>query len=120
MPECQGGGWFSPHEDMFVICADCGGRTCPTCDTEMHAGLSCAQAATNRARAAANAAQAQAHAQAAESQAVEEKRRQDEATANYIQQQTKHCPQCGIATEKVSGCDHMTCTPLYQQVILLS
>lgn len=33
----------------------------------------------------------------------------DEASAAFIQESSKPCPQCGVNTQKISGCNHMTC-----------
>ena len=33
----------------------------------------------------------------------------DEASAAFIQESSKPCPQCGVHIHKTDGCNHMTC-----------
>ena len=75
------------EEDSYIICHQCGGRTCTSCDIPWHPDLSCAEVVSRRAQA-----------QAA-----------DEASSKYLSSHTKLCPNCGIRGTKVKGCDHMTC-----------
>jgi len=45
----------------------------------------------------------------AEVVAQRERRDQDEASAHWIEEHTKPCPNCGVPIEKVGGCDDMYC-----------
>lgn len=74
-----------------MICGECGGKTCLTCDTIWHPDLTCAEAVAKtktdgEARLAA-----------------------EKASANYLAGRSKLCPKCQIGGDKVEGCDHMTC-----------
>ena len=82
-------------KDSFMICRDCSGRTCLNCNTEMHAGLTCAEIAEQK------------------TDTEEQVREQEAQTKEALKQlNTKHCPntKCGITTQKIDGCDHMLCT----------
>lgn len=69
-------------------CQECHHRTCITCDTEMHPGISCCEKSAER-----EAAQ-QTH---------------ELATTGYLKTQAKTCPGCEAPSQKTGGCDHMTC-----------
>lgn len=71
-----------------MICVECGGRTCITCDIIWHPSETCADIAARR----------------AETQAADEI-----AATRYLTTNVKLCPRCNVRGEKVSGCDHMTC-----------
>lgn len=80
----------------FFTCAKCNYRSCYSCRTPVHLDETCAQH------------QAKLHSQ----QSPEERRAQ-----KYIMKKAKRCPNenCRIATQKVSGCDHMTCSQCDEQ-----
>lgn len=69
-------------------CQECHHKTCITCDTEMHPGISCREKSAER-----EAAQ-QTH---------------ELATTGYLKTQAKTCPGCEAPSQKTGGCDHMTC-----------
>lgn len=87
-PSCQSGQQCFPEEDSYMICVECRGRTCITCDIIWHPSETCANVAARR----------------AEAQAAEEA-----AATQYLTTNVKLCPRCNVRGEKVSGCDHMTC-----------
>lgn len=91
MPDCDYGQDCFADEDSFMTCSKCGGRTCIACDTVMHSGVSCAENVAQRAA------------------ADELRGTQEVASTQYINERTKTCPGCGVHSEKVSGCDHITC-----------
>lgn len=71
-----------------MVCRECGGRTCITCDVQWHPDISCTNVATKRA---------------------EERNGEEAAAGEYLTNNSKLCPQCHIRGEKVNGCDHMSC-----------
>ena len=75
-----------------MICVECKGRTCITCDTIWHPSETCQEIAARRA-------------EAREAEAA--------ATTKYLTENVKVCPRCNVPGEKVSGCDHMTCKIQY-------
>lgn len=77
-----------PDDDSYMICRECHGRTCFTCDIEWHPDISCADIAARR----------------AEAKGVEEA-----AAEIYLASKSKLCPKCKVRGAKVAGCDHMTC-----------
>ncbi len=87
-PNCRSGQECYAEHDSFMICQECHGRTCITCDTIWHPDVSCADVAARH----------------AEAQRVEEA-----AATEYLTTNVKLCPRCNVRGEKVSGCDHMTC-----------
>ncbi|KAF6233372.1 hypothetical protein HO173_008304 [Letharia columbiana] len=86
-PGCKSGQQCFP-EDTIMNCQECHRKTCITCDTEMHPGISCGNKEKER-----QAAQ-QTH---------------EEATTGYLKTQAKMCPGCQAPSQKTGGCDHMTC-----------
>lgn len=42
--------------------------------------------------------------------AWKKKMQDDSETYNWLKSNTKDCPQCGKATEKNGGCNHISCT----------
>ena len=90
MPGCDYGQDCFADEDSFMACPKCGGRTCIECDTVLHSGVSCAEDAAQRA-------------------ADELHSAQELASTQYLSEETKSCPGCGVHSVKVSGCDHITC-----------
>lgn len=89
-PGCQSGQQCFP-EDTIMNCQACRHQTCITCDIEMHRGDSCRERAEEH-----EAAQ----------------RTQELATTRYIKTQAKACPGCNAPSQKIGGCDHMTCKAL--------
>ena len=71
-----------------MVCSECNGRTCITCDTIWHHSETCADIAARRAEA---------------------QRTEEAAATQYLTTNVKLCPRCNVRGEKVSGCDHMTC-----------
>ena len=71
-----------------MSCQECHRKTCITCDTEMHFGVSCQDKAGER-------------------EAAQQARELD--TANYLKKRAKKCPGCSAPTEKTGGCDHVIC-----------
>ena len=69
-------------------CQECHHKTCITCDTEMHIGISCRE-------------------KAEEYEATQKV--QELATAGYLETQAKACPGCKAPSQKTGGCDHMNC-----------
>ena len=88
--ECQSGQQCFPDEDSYIICRECGGHTCITCDTQWHPGVTCAEIQERGARA-------------------DERNAEENAAAEYLAKQSKLCPNCRIRGQKTAGCDHMTC-----------
>lgn len=86
-PGCNSGQQCFP-EDTIMNCQECHHKTCITCDTQMHFGISCREKLEER-----EAAQ----------------KLQELATAGYIKTQAKVCPGCQAPSQKTGGCDHMTC-----------
>ena len=74
-----------------MICVECRGRTCITCDIIWHPSETCADNAARRAEA---------------------QRAEEAAVTLYLTNNVKLCPRCNARGEKVSGCDHMTCKNL--------
>lgn len=74
-----------------MICRDCEGRTCITCDIQGHPGFSCDEIAARRTR-------------------TDQRHDGEEAAAEqYLMKKTKLCPKCNIRVQKAGGCDHMSC-----------
>lgn len=71
-----------------MVCRDCGGRTCITCDIQWHPGESCAEIAAKR---------------------TVEKSSEEAAAQVYLSVNSKLCPNCHIRGQKVKGCDHIKC-----------
>ena len=69
-------------------CQECHRKTCITCDTEMHPGISC-------------------HDKAVEREAAQQS--QELATKKFLGKRAKRCPGCSAPTQKTGGCDHITC-----------
>ncbi len=90
-PNCEFRQLCFPEEDSYMICNECGGRTCISCDTVWHPDVSCN---TNRERHAAELAV----------RAAEEAQAQ-----RYLRKHSQTCPNCHSRTIKNGGCDHMTC-----------
>ena len=91
---CNFGGVCNPAVDSFVICSGCNHRTCVSCETPHHDGLTCAEAKKGR---------------------VAERQREENKTENYFAENKdgiKICPnkECGAALMKSDGCDHFTCS----------
>ena len=86
-PGCQFGQQCFPKEDNYIICAQCRGRTCITCDTIWHPSQTCAEVAARRA----------------------DQGREETAAMQYLSTNVKLCPRCKVRGEKISGCDHMSC-----------
>lgn len=104
--ECTNGGYCNPQAESFFTCSVCQRRTCLSCKTIYHEGLTCAE---NREH---------MEERAAEEKAQHEGRKAEEekATADFLEKssrtgKTKVCPnkKCGGIIEKKGGCDHMTC-----------
>ena len=71
-----------------MICRDCGGRTCITCDIQWHPEISCAEITARRA---------------------EQRHSEETAAEEYLTTNSKLCPKCHVRGQKVDGCDHLTC-----------
>lgn len=69
-----------------VICI-CGSSLCFSCDQDAHGPLSCVLL-----------------------QKWKRLCKEDAATSAYMMKNTVKCPHCQISTQKISGCNHMTCT----------
>lgn len=79
----------SPDDDdnrTLIKCSSCGFDMCYECRTSFHAGISCQ---TYRAR-----------------KRIEEN---TAATEELLATMSKPCPRCGVAIQKHTGCQHMTC-----------
>ena len=87
-PGCEYGAQIS-HGDTtsWLLCSVCEGRTCISCDTVWHSGLSCEEDRRRRKRL----------------------EKDDRASEQRITKQAKMCPKCKVPGEKDSGCDHMRC-----------
>ena len=85
--ECNSGQQCFP-EDSYMICRDCGGRTCIACDTPWHPGVFCPDVQGRR---------------------TEERNSEENAAAQYLEKKSKLCPKCQIRGQRIGGCDHMTC-----------
>ena len=90
---CQSGQQCFPDEDSFMICRECHGLTCISCDVVWHPNESCAKVRTRR-NASRNA--------------------EEQASQVWLETKAKRCPTCEIPCEKRSGCNHMTCKLIFR------
>ena len=86
-PNCQSGQECYPEEDSYIICNECSGRTCITCDIAWHPEVNCAESQQRR---------------------EEERGTEEEAASGYLAANSKLCPKYQVRGEKVSDCDHVT------------
>ena len=90
---CRGLGCNSSQvcysEDSYIICSECGERTCIRCDALWHADETCDNYAAR--------------------QEEEARNLENMASTSYLERETKRCPGCGVPTEKYAGCDYITC-----------
>nr|CAG8651008.1 1151_t:CDS:2 [Entrophospora candida] len=84
-PGCGSGQIHEGGADVQIMkCHACGSKSCYTHDVPWHGGLTCEK--------------------------YDELRKVEEAaTDDYLQQETKPCPKCGIRIVKNGGCNHITC-----------
>ena len=94
LPNCSANQECFPEEDSYIICRQCGGRTCIKCDAVWHPSETCKQYTTRRLKAKARI-----------------RKREEKESGRYIHKNTKKCPGCTSLTQKDDGCDHMTCEP---------
>lgn len=87
-PGCEYGAQISNIEAVsWLACPSCQGKTCISCDTIWHTGLSCEE----------------------EQERLAQIKKNDEASEERIKKEAKRCPKCDVPGEKISGCDHMKC-----------
>ena len=96
-PVCEFGGIVDPNEADWMTCEGCGTKTCLSCNTEWHSGLSHEENQANIRRAQ------EAHAR--------QVRQQEEQSAAMLDANTRRCPneECKVRIKKDGGCNHMTC-----------
>ena len=87
VPGCNSGQQCFPDNDSYMICHDCGGRTCIECDIQWHPDVTCADVQGRRA----------------------ERSGEENAAERYLATSSKLCPKCQIRGQKIVGCDHITC-----------
>lgn len=87
---CDSGQLHSGGEDSPIItCCKCGDKTCFVHSIKWHEGDTCA-----------------------EFQAKKDADKTEKASQLHLEETTKTCPNaiCGMRVEKISGCNHMTCS----------
>ena len=82
-------GQIHEEEDAtpIVTCHKCEAQSCISHGIPFHHGGTCAEYDKER----------------------EDEINQERASEAYINKRCKKCSDCGIAIQKISGCDHMTC-----------
>ena len=75
----------------FYTCIACGHKSCFECRGPSHLGLTCVQYKSTLARRGLT--------------------NEESASIKWLNANTRTCYSCGRYCEKISGCDHMTCTP---------
>lgn len=91
VPSCQSSQQCFPEADSYMICRDCGGRTCITCDTVWHPEITCEEIERR------------------EQEARVAREAEEKVAATYLDQHSKLCPNCHARGTKVTGCDHIKC-----------
>ncbi|GAB1736557.1 hypothetical protein NU219Hw_g8186t1 [Hortaea werneckii] len=88
---CSWGCFFSTKDDGNIFtCQLCSIRYCVVCEVNMHENETC-----------------EAYRKRRETQDTASEERQSE---KYLKKISKPCPRCGVNIDKVSGCDHVTCS----------
>lgn len=100
---CDTGGIVDESTTSFLVCPECGTRTCFTCKTEDHPNISHHE---NKANVRRLREQSEERLQLAMRKVEEE-----EHTVRTVEKVTKPCPNedCGVKITKDGGCNHMTC-----------
>jgi hypothetical protein len=98
---CLSGALVDKAYAHWMVCAECGEKTCVECKTLWHDGVACEEN------------QVRVKKEEAEERERVEKRKfgEEEATKREYKRLAKRCPgkNCGVPIQKNEGCDHMTC-----------
>ena len=90
---CESGQICNLDKDNYIICRECGTRTCIACDALWHPDESCDE---RRAALVLDVAKDRRDTEAAKDQA-------------FLDTNCKYCPSCGRRSMKDGGCDHVMC-----------
>ncbi|KXJ11382.1 E3 ubiquitin-protein ligase parkin [Exaiptasia diaphana] len=106
-PGC-GMGLYPPAGSRTIRCeGGCRGEFCRQCKEAYQRGHVCP---TQRSQPTAEAARQSRYQVSADSARRARWEQEEEEARSLIQQISKNCPKCKVATEKSGGCNHMTCT----------